>query len=175
MMPPGEAILPSRDELNRPPLMVLGNFPYGCAFPHELKCFFQGGYARKNLGYFNRDAMPWDAVVHLCRGGKIMVVDGTHIISPSDMTHALKFSVVTWTIVFNTALGYGGDLVVDWATNDMYEVAESRKWHGYRQAIKRIANVYGNPGPLKITNQVQLRCNFSREFGNPDLLKFIAR
>ena len=175
-LPPNlKVIRPSDSGENRPPLMVLGNFPNGCVFLHEAKCFFQGEYTRKPLGYFNRDAMPWSAITHLCQGGKIMVIDGTHIYRESEMTHAQRFGVTTWTIVFNTALGFGGDIVADWATDDMYEVAESRRWQGYRNAIKRVAGMYGNPGPLKMQDQVQIRCNFSLDFKDPGILKFLAR
>ena len=155
--------------------LVLANIRNGLAYPHDDVCYFQSQFAHhKKLGYFRIDSMPYRAVIHLLCGGEITIVDATAKNKP--LTDAQRKGVPTWCLVFNRALRYYDVKVCDWQTVDMVQVAHSRVHKPLVQAIRKLAEIYGESGPAIIGKNVHLVCHRGIEFDDkPELLASLVR
>lgn len=154
--------------------MRLANMMNGLAYPYHNICYFQSCYGHHaSYGYFRLDSMPFDAVIHLLRGGQLIVIDATRKNKP--LSDALKFGVPTWCLVFNRALGRRDIKVCDWQTPEMKRVA-LRNHKPLVNTIRKLIKIYGHQKPAVIENNVFLECHQEALFDDkPDMLKKIVR
>lgn len=137
--------------------MRLANISNGLVYPHDGVCAFQSQHGhRYSTGYFRADAMPYDIVIHLLRGGQITIVDATRRHKP--LTDALRWGVPAWLRTFNRAVDQP-IRVCSWETAELRRLDTADIHHSTRQMIRRLARYYGKPAPLEIGNQVLLECH----------------
>ena len=149
----------------------LANMSNGLVYPHDSVCFFQSQHGHQaKVGYFRIDAMPYEAVLILLRGGTIEIIDATA--RDKLLTDAQKFGVPTWCLVFNRAIRQSA-VVCAWETPEMRKVASSRHHKPLVQAIRRLRRIVGDAGPIKIGGQVRLTCH--RSVGFDDKPQELAR
>jgi len=125
----------------------------GLAYPHDMTCYFQSNYAHHmKLGYFNRDCMPIDAIIHLLKGGEICIIDASQHYR---LTDALRFSVPTWCSVFNRAAHIQLKPCA-WFTKEMWKVSRSRLHKPTVQKIRKLIRIFGFTSPAIISRNVHL-------------------
>lgn len=107
------------------------------------------------MGYFRIDAMPYDAVMHLLKGGSVEIIDGTQHNKP--LSDALKYGVTTWALVFNRALRYSG-CVAPWETPEMRRAAQAKRHKPLVQMIRKLADLVGSH-PIIIGQNLHLTCH----------------
>ncbi len=134
------------------------NIRNGLAYPHQGVCAFQSchGHHYKD-GYFRIDAMPYDAVICLLRGGSIGIVDATQHDKP--FTDAQKTGVPTWCRVFNRAIGRNDVAVCEWETVHIRRAANQQRVRGIVQMVRKLATLYGVVAPAVIGENVKMRCH----------------
>lgn len=157
-------------------MLRLANISSGLAFPpYDGVCMFQSQHAHhcERCGYFRIDAMPMDAVLHLLRGGEVMVIDATRRRKP--LSDALRFGVPTWCLVFNRAMGDRRVAVCEWETREMRRAAHSDRHHPTAQVIRRLARATGlvNGARAVVGKNVHLECH--QGFIGDDKPRRIAR
>lgn len=147
-------------------MLRLANIRNGLPYPHDATCYFQSQYAHHmTLGYFNKDAMPWDAVIHLLKGGEICVIDAT---SHNRLSDALKYGVPTWCAVFNRAIRTPSK-VCDWFTPEMQTTSMSKLHKPTVQTIRKLVPLYGFTSPAVIGSTVHLVCYREVQFDDKPL------
>jgi len=155
--------------------MRIANMMNGLAYPpYNDICYFQSCYGHHaSDGYFRIDSMPYNAVLHLLRGGQITIVDATQ--SQKPLSDALKFGVPTWCIVFNRALDFPGSRgikVCGWQTPEMKKVALDNHHKPLVQTIRKLVKVFGYKRPAIIGDNIHLECHESVIFDDkPERLK----
>lgn len=136
--------------------MRLANIRAGLAYPHDGVCAFLSTHAHSyKMGYFRIDAMPYDAVLHLLKGGNVEIIDGTQHDKP--LSDALKYGVTTWALVFNRALRYSGQ-VAPWETPEMRRAARAKRHKPLVQMIRKLADLVGRH-PIIIGQNLHLTCH----------------
>ncbi len=142
----------------------LANMRNGLAFPHDAVCYFQSNHGhRMQTGYFRIDAMPYDAVIHLLRSGKVRIVDATR--RRKQITDAQRMGIPTWCLVFNRALSdkaARAAKVCPWETPEMRHLAHHTDTHAALIAtVRKLARLYGQPRPRPciIGENVLLECH----------------
>jgi hypothetical protein len=150
-------------------MLRLANMSNGLAYPHDMVAYFQSQYAHHmKLNYFNRDAMPWDAVIHLLKGGEICVIDASQ---HHRLTDALKYGVPTWCAVFNRAV-YQQANVCSWFTPEMRKVSTSKHVKPIVNSIRKLVGLIGSSGPLIISQNVHLICHMGVKFDDkPEMIR----
>ena len=137
-------------------MLRLSNICNGLPYPHDMVCNFMSTHGHhKKDGYFRMDAMPYDAVICLLRGGAVTIIDATQHNKP--LTDALKYGVPTWCLMFNRALRCKIP-VCPWMTQDMVDVANGPLHRPLVQRVRRLEQIFGNAGPIEIGKQVMLEC-----------------
>ena len=141
--------------------MRLANISNGLPFEHDGTCWFQSQHGHHlRDGYFRADAMPWDAVIHLLRGGSVEIIDATQHNKP--LSDALRYGVPTWAMVFNRAVRLwppAGTLVCEWQTREMRMAAFDTRHKKTVRSIRRLAGIYGASQPAVIGVNVLLTCH----------------
>ena len=152
--------------------LILANISNGLLFPHDGVCFFSSTHGHHmKLGYFRIDAMPWDAVIHLMKGGEITIVDATRKNKP--MTDALRYRVPTWAMVYNRAIRKKSEKVCDWQTREMIRVASSNKHKRLLRSYRKLAKYFKPAQPAVIGQNIKVICH--RNFQLDDQIEEIGR
>ena len=161
-------------------------------------CFFQSCHAHNlKCGYFADNAMPWNAVIELLKGGILNIVDGSRNKSGyvmgnrrcGKLSDALTYGVPTWMMVFNQAIqkiparrtcaDYLWDefewynpldiKVCEWQTRHM--IRATFKHDKLRHQIRRLAKVYGRKGPAIVGRNVMLTTHRATWDDKPEEMK----
>jgi hypothetical protein len=135
-------------------VLRLANLSNGLAFPpRDGVCHFQSQHGH-HYPYLREGAMPLDAVVHLLRGGRLLVVDGTR--RRTGLPDALRTGVPTWCRVYNRALGdRHGPPVCAWETPDIRRAALETCQRPTVQTIRKLIRLFG-PGPRAVVGETVL-------------------
>lgn len=152
--------------------MILANISNGLAFPHEGTCWFQSNHGHQHkIGYFSKDAMPWDATIELLNGGHVQIIDATR--TSKLLTDAQKFGVPTWMLIFNRAIRLANVKVCEWETKEMRDLAASGVHYDLVQQIRRLAKYFPpRTVPLVMGRDISLVCYQNAEWDDkPDRLK----
>jgi len=137
--------------------MTLANISNGLLFTHDGVCFFSSTHGHHmGLGYFRMDAMPWDAVIHLMRGGDITIIDATRKNKP--LSDALRYGVPTWAMVYNRAIRIRSEKVCDWQTREMISVASSNKHRKLIRSYRKLAKYFKPERPAVIGENIKVVC-----------------
>lgn len=133
----------------------------GLVYPHDITVYFQSQYGHHmKLGYFNRDAMPIDAIIHLLKGGEICIIDASQHYR---LTDALKYGVPTWCAVFNRAARIQST-PCGWFTREMYRASGDKLQKPTVQTIRKLINLYGFTSPAVIGSSIHLVCHLGVTF-----------
>lgn len=154
-------------------IIRLANMMNGLAYPpYDGVCYFQSCYGHHaSYGYFRLDSMPFDAVIHLLRGGQLIVIDATRKNKP--LSDALKFGVPTWCLVFNRALRRRDVKVCNWQTPEMKRVA-LQNHKPLVHTIRKLIKIYNFQKPAVIGDNIHLECHQKISFDDkPNMLKEI--
>ena len=154
-------------------MRILANIRNGLAFPHDGVCNYQSNHGHHmKTNYFRIDAMSYDDIIYLLKGGTLKIVDGTG--NHKKLTDAQKFGVPTWCIVFNRALDFKGSRhinVCDWQTPEMKKVALSDVHKPLVQSIRKLVKIYGHRKPAIIGDNILLECHHIDFDDKPERLK----
>jgi len=136
--------------------LLVANGTNGLYFePYDDVSMFQSQFGHsKKKGYFRIDSLSYRSVIHLLKGGKIEIIDGTR--KRKGLPDSFKFGVTTFALVLNRALGYGKLEVAPWQTRDMVEVAWSQKHKPLVNRIRRMIRIFGKCEPIKLGKQIEL-------------------
>lgn len=148
-------------------MLRLANMMNGLVYyPYLDVCYFQSNYGHHAAdGYFRIDAVPFQAVIHLLKGGSITIVDATRKNKP--LSDGLRFGVPTWCIVFNRALNFKGSRhikVCGWQTPEMKGVALSSKHRSLVRTIRKLVKIYGYKKPAVIGENIFVECHQGADF-----------
>lgn len=142
-------------------LLHLANMSNGLVYTHDSVCYFQSNFGHQmKLGYFNRDAMPLDAIIHLLKGGELCITDASQHYR---LTDALKYGVPTWCAVFNRAARLPLK-PCDWFTPEMQRVSKSKLHRPLVHTIRKLIQLYGFTCPASISSTVHLVCHLGVTF-----------
>jgi hypothetical protein len=154
-------------------MLRIANATNGLAFgPYEAVSMFLSIHGHNySMGYFRIDAMPYLAVIRLLQGGTIQIVDATQ--HNKALPDSIRFGVTTFALVFNRAIGEYDLKVASWQTPEMKRAAMSSAHKKLVQRIRRLAQVFGHSGPVKMGEQIQweVHRNFTLDDKPNQLLK----
>jgi len=145
-------------------ILRVANASNGLAFPpyDEISMFLSQHGHHIKTGYFRIDAMPHTVTAHLLQGGKIVVVDATR--KSHGLPDGIKKGLTTWCLVFNRAIGYRRIRVAEWETPEMRRVAFSNTHKKTVQAIRRLARILGDCGPVWIGKDAPVMLEIHHNF-----------